>query len=143
MTNFNFFEDSRMWLAKKYFFTNQLKNNTKALQLSNVNNNLNSNVLNNSNTLNLLITMQANNPGLQLANLSLIFNVEKLKDVTVLPIADINTHLSLSDSDLLKSNTLSFVNKLTSSTSVNNLSYFSLLQESNNALNLNVNFNQK
>jgi len=131
MSNFNFFEDSRMWLTKKYFFTNQLKNNTKALKLSNTYTLNSSTSLENSNTLNLLVNMQSQNPTIQLSTITLTFNPGKLQNNLLLSNASINTHLSLNDTDLFKANTLSFVNKLTSSTSTTNLNYFSPLKNSN------------
>lgn len=129
MSNFNFFEDSRMWLTKKYFFTNQLKNNTKSITPVQANT-LTQTSATNSNTLNLLVNIQAQNPIIQLANVSLTLDTPKLVTKHDIRSPKLTTHLSLGDQDLLKLSNLSFLNKLTSSTSVADFNYFSPLNHS-------------
>jgi hypothetical protein len=126
MTNFDLFENSRMWLTKKYFFTNQLKNNTVALSSSHsTTTTLPSG--NNEHLFNILVNTQSQNLNTQLSNLALTLNTSNdlLKAVNTSTAFDI--HVGSGDLDLLKLSNLSFVNKLTHSTSNNNLNYFTVL----------------
>lgn len=126
MTNFDLFENSRMWLTKKYFFTNQLKNNTVALSSSHsTTTTLSSD--NNEHLFNILVNTQSQNLNTQLLNLALTLNTSNdlLKAVNTSTAFDI--HVGSGDLDLLKLSNLSFVNKLTHSTSNNNLNYFTVL----------------
>ena len=126
-SNFNFFENSRMWLTKKYFFTNQLKNNHKALNI------INSAVpivhQNTSNTylFDTLTSLQQQNPNSQLVNLTLSLKSNSTKLLTSGSTFTYDMYLSGGDLDMLKQSNLSFLNKLTYSTSNNNLNYFTVL----------------
>ena len=125
MTNFDLFENSRMWLTKKYFFTNQLKNNT--VSLSSVQGNAHVSPGSNEHLFNILVNTQSQNLNAQLYNLVLTLssvdgNVQISNASAVFDI-----HVGSGDMDLLKLNNLSFVNKLTYSTSNNNLNYFTVL----------------
>jgi len=114
-----------MWLTKKYFFTNQLKNNT--VSLSSVQGNAHVSPGSNEHLFNILVNTQSQNLNAQLYNLVLTLssvdgNVQISNASAVFDI-----HVGSGDMDLLKLNNLSFVNKLTYSTSNNNLNYFTVL----------------
>lgn len=126
-TNFNFFENSRMWLTKKYFFTNQLKNNNKSLTTSNTLNKVEPNLLTNTHLLETLSNLQQQNPNVQLQNLS--FYITPSKTIVNVPntLPSYDMYISNGDLDILKLSNLSFLNKLTYTTSNGNLNYFTTL----------------
>lgn len=126
MTNFEFFENSRMWLTKKYFFTNQLKNNT--FNLSTINHVGNTNqVVTNNQVFSVLLNSYSQSISTQLTYL--IINTPN--NNSVLPVyknlPHFDVHVGAGDLDLLKLNNLSFINKLTYSSSVSNLNYYTTL----------------
>lgn len=126
-SNFNFFENSRMWLTKKYFFTNQLKNNHKALTVSN--NTVSTTHQNSSNVylFNTLTSLQQQNPNSQLVNLTLSLRPGSTELLSSGSMFTYDMYISNGDLDMLKQSNLSFLNKLTYSTSSNNLNYFTVL----------------
>ena len=125
MENFDFFENSRMWLTKKYFFTNQLKNNTVAL--TTLRNNIDRYAGNNEYLFSILSGTQSQNLNLQLSNIALTLNPVNTNMYLLNVPVPFDIHVGSGDLDLLKLNNLSFINKLTHSTSNNNLNYFTVL----------------
>ena len=106
MTNFDLFENSRMWVNKKYFFTNQLKNNT--VSLSSVQGNAHVSPGSNEHLFNILVNTQSQNLNAQLYNLVLTLssvdgNVQISNASAVFDI-----HVGSGDMDLLKLNNLFF-----------------------------------
>ena len=126
MTNFDLFENSRMWLTKKYFFTNQLKNNTVKLSTLQGNNNSNHSG-SNEQLFNILVNTQSQNINAQLHNLVLTLESSNVKIQPSTNSTLFDLHVGSGDLDLLKLNNLSFINKVTYSTSNNNLNYFTVL----------------
>lgn len=127
MSNFDLFENSRFWLTKKYFFTNQLKNNTYSLTSVN---GTSSTILNNNNATevyNILVSTQAQSLNNQLSNLTLSVPADKDSLLKAYTNSTFDIHVGSNDLDLLKTTNLSFINKLTYSTSNNNLTYFTTL----------------
>lgn len=125
MENFDLFENSRMWLTKKYFFTNQLKNNTTAL--TTLRNNVDKCADNNEYLFSILSDTQSQNLNLQLSNIALTLNPINTNMYLLNVSVPFDIHVGSGDLDLLKLNNLSFINKLTHSTSNNNLNYFTVL----------------
>lgn len=126
MSNFEFFEDSRMWLTKKYFFTSQLKSNIKSIT-STYEIQPSKTDLNNNTAFNILVNAQAHDPMFQLtsAALSLPCSTKLWSNPYTKKYA--NDYLALGDNDLLRSSNLVFMNKLTSSTSTSSLNYYTSL----------------
>ena len=123
LINFNSFEISRMWLVKKYFLANQLKNNTSELTATST-------------------VMSSNKPGntnedftffLEVYNQSLPSQTD-LTSKYLNNLIQLNTKLSQHkldniylcgpDFNLLKVNGLSFVNKFTCSASNKKFKYY-------------------
>jgi hypothetical protein len=127
LVNFNFFENSRMWLVKKYFFTNQLKNNLTRSSVTSTTINI-TDVMN-TNTLNFTLFLNLHNQNLKSQLSFLTLFTEPLRQVnSSTPInGAYNFYVSAGDLDVLKSNNLSFLNKLTHSTSTAGLNYYTTL----------------
>lgn len=143
MANFDLFENSRFWLTKKYFFTNQLKNNTYSLTSSNITVTSN-NVYDTAQIYNILVNNQTQNLNVQLTNLTLHGRNDKTELNNLTSNSAFDLHIGSSDFDLLKSTNLSFINKLTHSTSNNNLTYFTTLPYQTLKINTRrVNFENK
>ena len=126
LDNFNFFENSRMWVTKKYFFTNQLKNNINTLTSSGLGNTATSKQ-DSDQLFNLLVSHNNQNLIKQLTYLNLNLNQTSTHFSKILNSSTYDIYLNGGDTDLLKLNNISFLNKLTYSTSNSNLYYFSTL----------------
>lgn len=141
LTNFDLFENSRMWLTKKYFFTNQLKNNTVSLSQLQGSNYTSSTT--NEHLFNILVNTQSQDLNVQLYNLSLVSNSVNTTPKTSSVPTVFDVHLGFGDLDLLRLNNLSFINKLTHSTSGSNLNYFTVLPYTITTDLSNLKFNNK
>lgn len=116
-----------MWLVKKYFFTNQLKNNlTKSSPISN---DLVTTSIPNNNTRNYVLSLNLynQNPQNQLNYLSLTVKPSSPAKDEFSASSMCNFHVNTGDLDILKANNLCFINKLTNSTSERDLKYYTLL----------------
>lgn len=131
LDNFNFFENSRMWLVKKYFFTNQLKNNLTQASPQLTNYNLTDPQSISSHRYTLFLNLYNQSPQSQLNYLSL--HAESLCTVSdsALVTGMYDFYINAGDADVLKSNNLSFLNKLTHSTSTEGLKYYTTLTPTN------------
>lgn len=127
LDNFNFFENSRMWLVKKYFFTNQLKNNLTQLTQTLVNSNVETIPTDNTRNFTVILSLYNQNPKTQLSYLTLHLHSAQLLNNSVPATSSYDFYLSSGDLDIFKSNNLSFLNKLTQSTSNRGFSYYTTL----------------
>jgi hypothetical protein len=129
--NFNFFENSRMWLVKKYFFTNQLKNNSTQASVIPNGQTTTEKLDTNTYSYTLFLNLYNQNPQNQLNYLTL--NVQPVNTTTsatsITSMYDF--YINIGDLDILKSNNLSFLNKLTYSTSNEDLKYYTTLASTN------------
>lgn len=131
LDNFNFFENSRMWLVKKYFFTNQLKNNLTQASLTLLNdNNLSTPSLNTYNYA-LFLNLYNQNPQNQFSYLAISLQPISLSHNTPSITSMYDFYVNAGDLDVLKSNNLTFLNKLTHSTSEKELNYYSIITPTN------------
>ena len=142
MSNFNFFEDSRMWLTKKYFFTSQLKSNIKSIT-STYEIQPPKTGLSNDTAFNILVNAQTHDPISQLTNVALSLPCSIKLGSNLHTKKHANNYLALGDNDLLRSSNLVFMNKLTSSTSTFNLNYYTSLPNKAITLVDKVQFTQK
>jgi hypothetical protein len=127
LDNFNFFENSRMWLVKKYYFTNQLKNNLTQASPLVVNCNTVSVLSTNNHKYTLFLNLYNQSPQSQLNYLSLCVEPLRTTSDSALITGIYDFYINAGDSDVLKSNNLSFLNKLTHSTSTEGLKYYTTL----------------
>jgi hypothetical protein len=127
LDNFNFFENSRMWLVKKYFFTNQLKNNlTQSSVVPAIPNGSNTPGTNTYNyTLFLNLYNQSPQNQFSYLTLSMIPLNTTQDSISLTGLYDF--YVNAGDLDVFKSNNLSFLNKLTHSTSNDGLKYYTTL----------------
>lgn len=125
-TSFNFFETSRMWTSKKYFFLNQLQSNSINVSLGRVNT-VQSTPADTLSTLNVFISLNNQNLNTQLRDLMhspLSRTSPRLSPETLLNSS--SNYSSFGDIDMLKSLNLCIINKLTASSLGNNVGIFSL-----------------
>ena len=127
LDNFNFFENSRMWLVKKYFFTNQLKNNLTQASVVPLASNTSNPIRVNTYNYTLFLNLYNQNPQNQLSYLTLSTQPLTIDNTTVSITGMYDFYINAGDSDILKSNNLSFLNKLTYSTSNKDLKYYTTL----------------
>lgn len=127
--NFNFFENSRMWLTSRYAFESQLRSNLSHLNTSPVVDYFNDTQLFTDSTEfsdNLSLSVPT-----QLSTVLISSNNTGVKSLTSRnsSIVQANSPLftTTGDLDVLKSANAVFINKLTSSTPLTNLTYFSNL----------------
>lgn len=127
LDNFNFFENSRMWLVKKYFFTNQLKNNLTQASLT-ASSTIPQNALNSNNyNYTLFLNLYNQNPQNQLSYLTMTIQPLNDNTATASLVGIYDFYVNAGDSDILRANNLSFLNKLTHSTSNEGLKYYTTL----------------
>lgn len=130
LNNFEFFENSRMWLVKKYFFTNQLKHNPLNLTITLNTYNTNQVSTHSSQKLNLFLNLYNQNLENQLSFLTLVSSVVNSTSNYKHLKYTYDLHNSNNDFDILRSNNLVFINKLTHSTSDENFRYYTSLVQS-------------
>ena len=131
LDNFNFFENSRMWLVKKYFFTNQLKNNlTQASPLVASPTNI-SMISTNTHNYTLFLNLYNQSPQSQLNYLSLCIEPSHTSSNSASVSCVYDFYINAGDADIFKSNNLSFLNKLTYSTSNESFKYYTTLTQTN------------
>ena len=133
LDSLNFFESSRMWTTKKYFFLNQLQANT--VQVTTVpKTNITTTVTNSLYTLNVFTSLNNQDVSIQLNTLMVSGFVDnalgKVKNPTLLAGTNYST---AGDTDLLKSLNLCILDKVTSSTLQQGLGTF-VLTPSNTGL---------
>jgi hypothetical protein len=133
LDNFNFFENSRMWLVKKYFFTNQLKNNLTQASVVPLNSSTPNALRTNTYSYTLFLNLYNQNPQNQLSYLTLFVQPSNASSDTTSITSMYDFYINAGDADILKSNNLSFLNKLTYSTSNEDLKYYTTLSSVNSA----------
>jgi hypothetical protein len=103
LQSFNFFETSRMWTTKKYFFFNQLQSNTVTLLLGIDDSNVESSP-NNWKALNLFASLNDQNVALQLNDLNHVISCQqKLLDNTNSISSANSNYTGFGDADVLDS----------------------------------------
>ena len=135
LQNFDFFEESRLWTTKKYFFTNQLKSNTLALTNTvdpSLVNLVGSNSVNAK--LNLLLSIKNTSLEQQTVLLSFVTNPNVSENIKKSFLNTGGVGVS-GDYDHLRNLSGGFVSALTSTTAVSNTSVNLLTQTSNKLLN--------
>ena len=130
LENFNFFENSRMWLVKKYFFTNQLKNNLTQSSVVPSNQNVSNALTTNTYNYTLFLNLYNQSPQNQLSYLTLSIKPLDTSHDTTSVTGMYDFYVNAGDLDVFKSNNLSFLNKLTHSTSNEGLKYYTTLTPS-------------
>ena len=136
LDNFNFFENSRMWLVKKYFFTNQLKNNLTQSSVVPTSSSLPNNLETNTYNYTLFLNLYNQSPQNQFSYLTLFIKpLNTVQDSTSIT-GLYDFYVNAGDLDVFKSNNLSFLNKLTHSTSNDGLKYYTTLGSSSLTSNI-------
>jgi hypothetical protein len=136
LQNLNFFEDSKIWNSKKYFFSTQLKSNTH--QLYTTNNSLNkSDAATYSNNWKLLTLSNVLNYSLtrQTENLVFVWNSSiksQIKTNLTSTALENQALISENDYDHLKNSNLNLLTSLASSTSSSNLPIYTFIKNSSN-----------
>ena len=124
LDKYNFFENSRMWLTKKFFYNNQLKHNSTTLTTQNK---INTDLLNSNNT-NFNIYTNLFHQDLNLQTQALTLSTYESTNLSKSPIlTNSNLFIQNTEYDLLKLNNLVFLNTLNSSTTSQNIKFYSPL----------------
>jgi len=135
LQNFDFFEESRLWTTKKYFFTNQLKSNTLTLTNTIDPSLINLVGSNSSNAkLNLLLSIKNTSLEQQIVLLSFATNSNVSENIKTSFLNTGGVGVG-GDFDHLCNLSGGFVSALTSTTAVSNTSVNLLAQTSNKLLN--------
>lgn len=116
-----------MWLVKKYFFTNQLKNNLTQSSLVPITDPAISPLHENTYNYTLLLSLYNQSPQNQLNYLTFSTRHLTTESAADAVSSTYDFYISTGDLDLLRSNNLSFLNKLTYSTSNEGLKYYTTL----------------
>jgi hypothetical protein len=130
--NLNFFENSRLWVFKKYFFTNQQASNTIVDYPSILTNLDFSNTQNNYGNLNFNVSLSSSSTNSLITNTLTpsLFSKNLIKNTSTYSTSTTNTNLNLNNLDVISGSNTSFLFLITSNPqdSPNSQNYFSNLK---------------